>query len=90
MAAAISAFKTVVDQAFAEVNANLDNIQADEAGLAKQIADLQAEVASGSSTLTPEAQKMLDDTLAAANAMVARTKAVADAVPDTVTAPPVP
>lgn len=88
MAAAISAFKQAVDQAFAQVNTNLDNIQADEAGLAKQITDLQAQIAAGSSVLTAEDQAALDATVAAANAVAARTKTIADSVPDTV-APPV-
>lgn len=87
MAAAISAFKTAVDQAFAQVNANLDNIQADETALAKQITDLQAQIAAGGSSLTPEDQASLDAAVASATALAARTKTIADAVPDTVVPP---
>ena len=57
MAAAISAFKAAVDQAFAQVNSNLDNIQADEASLAQKITDLQ----NSPGAITPEDQAALDE-----------------------------
>jgi uncharacterized phage infection (PIP) family protein YhgE len=85
---AISDFKTAVDEAFGQVNAGLDNIQADETTLAQQIADLKTQIGSGSSTLTPEDQAALDAIVTNANAMAARTKSIADSVPDSIPAPP--
>lgn len=87
MNAQITAFKDAVDAQFVAVNSGLDNIVADEASLATSIADLKAQIAAGSSVLSTEDQAALDGVLATAVALVTRTKAVADAVPDTVPVP---
>lgn len=81
----IADFKTKVDGAFATVNKGLDNIIADEASQAKQIQDLKALIAAGTSTLDPASQAALDALSADADALVARTKAIAEAIPDTIT-----
>lgn len=84
----LAAFKASVDAQFAVVNTNLDNIVADEAGLAKQITDLQAQIAAdANSDLSPASQALLDQAVTDATAIAARTKATADSVPDTVTPP---
>ena len=84
----ITDFATAVEATLVTVNASLDNIVADEANLAKQIQDLKDQIASGASTLTPADQAALD--LAATNSatLAARTKAIADAVPDLPAPPP--
>jgi hypothetical protein len=86
MSTRIDAFKTAVDAAFVDVNTKLDNVVSDEANLADQINKLQAQlVASGD--LSPEDQATLAGVVTEANALVARTTAVADNVPDTVNPP---
>jgi flagellar hook-associated protein FlgK len=59
-------------------NANLDNIAADENSLLQKIAELQAQVAAGSAATPEQMQELLDQ----ASALVLRTRALADAVPD--------
>ena len=78
----ITDFKAKVDGQFAAINTALDNVTADEAQLQKKIADLAAQIAAGQSTLTPEDQAALDAVVVEAGQVVARTQAVADAVPD--------
>jgi len=70
----ITDFSTAVQTA-------LDNIKADEAGLAKMIQDLKDQIAAGSSNLTPEDQAALDAVLAKANDIAA-------SVPDVPPPPP--
>ena len=77
---AITDFKDKVDAAFTTVNANLDNIVGDVANLNKQIQDLKAQLGS----LSPADQAALDAVAAEAQAVVDRTKTVADATPDSV------
>lgn len=81
----VADFKTKVDAAFASVNTALDNIVTDETGLAKQIQDLKDIIAAGPITLDPASQAALDAVSASADALLARTKSIADSVPDTVT-----
>ena len=78
----VSVFATAVQKSFDAVTASLDNIVSDEASLAKQISDLQAQIAAGGSNLTAEDQAALDAVSVKADALAARTKAVSDAVPD--------
>ena len=84
----ITDFATAVEATLVTVNASLDNIVADEANLAKQIADLQSQIAASGSVLTAVDQAALG--LAATNSatLAARTKAIADAVPDLPAPPP--
>ncbi len=82
----LKAFADSANAALAQANSSLDNIVADEANLSKQIEDLKALL--GSADLTPEQQALLDSVSTAASSMAARTKAMADAVPDTVAPPP--
>ena len=67
--------------AFVELNAALDNIVTDEAALAQQIADLNAKLEAGQ-TLSAEDKAALAGIASAATGMAARTKSIADAVPD--------
>jgi ABC-type transporter Mla subunit MlaD len=60
------------------IGANVDNIIADEAGLGKQIADLQAQVAAGSPATVAQLQALSDNM----TALQQRTQSVADSVPD--------
>jgi hypothetical protein len=78
----ITDFSTVVQAQFDAVTSSLDNIVSDEANLAKQISDLQAQIAAGGSTLTPEDQAALDTLAANAMALATKTKGIADSVPD--------
>jgi SMC interacting uncharacterized protein involved in chromosome segregation len=84
----ITAFVTSVNDSFTQLGTSLDNISADEANLAKQIADLQAQIANDpNSDLSPESQAKLDAVQTAAASMAVRTKTLADSVPDSVTPP---
>jgi hypothetical protein len=85
----ITDFQTAVQASFDAVTTSLDNIVTDEANLAKQISDLQAQIAAGGSTLTPVDQAALDTLAANATALAAKTKGIADAVPDLPTPPTV-
>jgi hypothetical protein len=85
---AISEFATKANAAFTTVNAALDNIVADEAALAKQISDLQAQIAAGNSVLTPEDQAALDGVVTAGTALAAKVQSIADAIPDLPAPPP--
>ena len=78
----ITDFAKETQTSFDAVNASLDNIVTDEANLAKQISDLQAQIAASTSTLTPEDQAALDLIVVNAAALAAHTKSVAEAVPD--------
>lgn len=84
----ITDFAMKVQTQFDAVNVSLDNIVADEANLAKQISDLKDQIAAGGSNLTPEDQAALDLVDSNATAAAAKTKAIADAVPD-LPSPPV-
>jgi uncharacterized phage infection (PIP) family protein YhgE len=86
----ITDFAVAATAALTQANTSLDNIVADEANLSKQIADLQAQIANGSSVLTPEDQAALDAVGVSASALADRTKTAADAVPDLPTPPSVP
>ncbi len=88
MNAAVAAFKAQVDPILTGIGTDLDNIAADEAGLAAKIAALQAIIDAGNSTLDPEATAALADILTTAQSMATKTKAIADAVPDAVTPAP--
>jgi predicted nucleic acid-binding Zn-ribbon protein len=78
----ITDFATTVQAQFDTLNASLDNIVSDEANLAKQITDLQAQIAAGNSTLNPLDQAALDSVVTNATAAAAKTAGVAAAVPD--------
>lgn len=73
--------------ALAQIGTSLDNVAADEANLAKQIQDLKDQIGGG---LSPDDKKALQSVLDAATAMAARTKSIADAVPDLPAPPPPP
>ena len=86
----ITAFAAQVNDALAQVNTNLENVVADEQALAKQIADLQAQIANDpGSDLSPESQALLDGIVTTSASAAAKTKQMADSVPDSVTPPPV-
>jgi len=84
---AISDFAATVQTSFQSVTAALDNIAADEANLAKQITDLQAQL-SAAGTLSAADQAALDSVATAASAMAAKTQGIADNVPDLPAPPP--
>lgn len=84
----ITDFAMAVQTQFDTVTGSLDNIVADEANLAKQIQDLKDQIAAGGSTLTPTDQAALDLVVTNATALAAKTKSVADNVPDLPTVPP--
>ncbi len=77
----ISDFSTAVTAAFAEIGTSLDNIVADEANLAKQIQDLKDQLIAGGTLSATDlaALKAVSDN---ATAMAAKSKSIADAVPD--------
>ena len=85
---AVSDYATKANAAFTTINDSLDNIVADESNLSKQIADLKAQIASGGSVLVPADQTALDTLATAGEALAAKTKAMADAVPDLPAPPP--
>lgn len=88
MNAQIQAFQTAVMAAFADLSASLDNIVSDEAAQASTILALQQSIANNSgSTLAPEDQSVLDTLVSNAQTLAAKTKAVADAIPDAVPVP---
>lgn len=84
MNAQVAAFKAQVDAALGAINASLDNVVADEAQLAHDIQALKDQIAAGASTLDAESQQALNDLVVAAQALSARTAAMAAAVPDSV------
>lgn len=84
---ALTEFAATANAALAQANAGLDNIVTDEAGLAKSIQDLKDQIAAGGSNLTPADQAALDSVAATATALAARTKGVADSVPDKIEPP---
>ncbi len=85
---AISDYAVKANNAFTTINTSLDNIVADEVNLAKQISDLKSQIASGGSVLTPEDQTALDTLATAGDALAAKTKTIADGVPDLPAPPP--
>ena len=87
---AITDFAAKTQTQFDDITASLANIVADEANLAKQITDLQAQLAAGSSTLTPADQAALDTVVANATALASKTADIAAAVPDLPAPPPAP
>ncbi len=89
MNADIKAFKDAVDAQFTALGASLDNIAADEAGLAKAIEDLKAQIAAGTSVLSAEDKAALDSVSFAATRLATHTKDIADSVPDVVIPPTV-
>lgn len=88
MSKVVDDFVASVTTAFASVNSSLDNIVADETNLAKQITDLQTQL-TNSGTLSDADTAALKTMADAANAMVAKTQGITDAVPDLPTPPPV-
>lgn len=76
----ISDLNTFIVSALSSINASLDNIQADESALLAKITEL-----TNSNSLSAEDLAALSAIQSGAQALVDRTKAVADAVPD---APP--
>lgn len=84
----IKAFSDKANAALDQANQSLDNIVADEANLNKQIQDLKALL--GNETLSPEAQAALDKVATASEALAAKSKSLADAVPDSVEPPVTP
>lgn len=86
---AISDFAAATQASFTAISASLDNISADEAALAKMITDLQAQILA-SGTLSPEDTAALAAVTDAANSLAAKTKGIADAVPDAPAPPPAP
>ena len=85
---AVSDYAAKASFAFTEINASLDNVVADEANLAKQIADLKTQIGAGGSVLVPADQTALDTLAAAGDALAAKTKTIADGVPDLPAPPP--
>ena len=83
---AITAFKTQVDAAFASITDSLNNIAADEATLSQQIQDLKAQLEAGGN-LSTEDQAALDAVAQSASDLAAKTKQIADTIPE---APPAP
>lgn len=83
----ISDFATKVQAAFSSVNDSLTNIAADEANLAKMISDLKDQLAAGA-PISPADMQHLADISTAADAMAAKTKEIADSVPDLPAPPP--
>jgi|ERR1035437_1437263 hypothetical protein len=84
----ITDFQATVQTQFDAIGVSLDNISADEANLAKQITDLQTQIANGGSTLTSADQAALDLVVSNATSLAAKTKTTADNVPD-LPSPPV-
>jgi len=85
---AVSDYAAKANTAFQTISDSLDNIVADESNLAKQITDLKAQIAAGGSTLTPADQTALDTLATAGEALAAKTKTIADGVPDLPAPPP--
>ena len=85
---AVSDYAAKANAAFTTINDSLDNIVADESNLAKQITDLKAQIAAGGSTLTPADKTALDTLATAGETLAAKTKSMADAVPDLPAPPP--
>ncbi len=81
----VSDFAAATQAAFAQVNASLDNIVADETNLNKMIQDLKDQLSK--SGLSQADQDALSAVSSAAAAMVARSKSIADGVPDLPTPP---
>lgn len=95
MSEQIDVLVTDFNKAFADMSAALDNIAADEATLALQIDALTKQIGdliAAGGTLSAADFDALSVVRNAAVAMAARTKGIADAVPDPVPAPvpPVP
>ena len=86
---AISDFAAATQASFSAISASLDNIAADEANLAKQITDLQAQILA-SGTLSAEDLASLNDVANTASAMATKTAGIAAAVPDAPAPPPQP
>ncbi len=90
MSEQIDGLVTDFTKAFADMGAALDNIAADEANLAKQITALQTQIeamiAAGGTLGEADFEALNQVRIAAVN-MAARTKAIADAVPDPVPPP---
>lgn len=79
MSDAFAAFVAETRTAFTAINANLDNIVADEQTLSAQITSLQAQISAGLSVEDAAALALVVDS---AKALANRTKTVADSVPD--------
>jgi predicted phage tail protein len=85
----VTDFAAATKETLDQVITSLNNIVIDEANLAKQIQDLKDQIANGGSSLTPEDQAALDAVTVSATTIAARTKEIADAVPDLPVPPPV-
>jgi len=83
MRTSLQTFVDSVNADFAKVNTALDNIVADETALAAQIADLKTKITG----LDADEQAALDAAVVSADALVAKSTAAADSVPDSVPAP---
>jgi hypothetical protein len=86
---AVSDFAAKVQAQFDATNTSLTSIVTEEATLAKQITDLQAQIAASPSTLVPADQLLLDTIVANVNTLAARTAGIAAAVPALPAPPPV-
>lgn len=74
-----AAFKAATDANFAEMDANFANIVADETNILNQLKTI--------GQLSPANQAILDAAVAALTARVAKSKAIADTIPDATVQP---
>ncbi len=83
--AQVQAFKDKMDAVLVTVGENFDNIAQDIKNQSAAIQALKDQIANNpSDTLSPESQALLDSVAENAQAMADRSKALAEAVPDTI------
>jgi division protein CdvB (Snf7/Vps24/ESCRT-III family) len=78
----ISVFQAKVQVQFDSLTGSLSSFSTDIAILAKQISDLQAQIAASSSTLAPADQALLDTTVTNATALATAASTMVANIPD--------